>query len=121
MERMKTALRDLQSNLSMAQEWMKRAMDKKRRTEDDKVGDDVVLSTANLRTYCPHIPQKIKARWIGPLHIIKAVSPVAVGLDLPPDWRIHLIFHVSNSNAMSTWRNSCGRLSHHLLCWWEIL
>ena len=58
LERMKTALRDAQSNLSMAQERMKRAVDKKRRTEDYKVGDEVVLSTANLRTYCPHIPQK---------------------------------------------------------------
>ena len=92
---MKTALRDAQSNLSMAQERMKRAVDKKRRTEDYKVGDEVVLSTENLRTYFPHIPQKIKARWIGPFRITNVVSPVAFGLDLPPGWRIHPVFHVS--------------------------
>ena len=51
MERMKTALREAQSNFSMAQEQMKRVVDKKRRTEDYKVGDEVVLSTANLRIY----------------------------------------------------------------------
>ena len=74
---------------------MKCAMDKKRRTEDYKVGDEVVVSTANLRTYCPHIPQKIKAQWIGPFRITKEVSPVALGLDLPPGWQIHPVFHVS--------------------------
>ena len=95
LERMKTALRDAQSSLSMAQERMKRAVDKKRRTEDYEVGDEVVLSTANLRTYCPHIPQKFKARWIGPFRITKAVSPIVFGLDLPPGWQIHPIFHVS--------------------------
>ena len=95
LERMKTALVDAQSNLSTAQQRMKRAVDKKRRTEEFKVGDEVVLTTANLRTYCPHIPPKIKARWVGPFRIIKEVSPVAFGLDLPPGWRIHPVFHVS--------------------------
>ena len=45
--------------------------------------------------YCPHIPQKIKSRWIGPFHITKEVSPIAFRLDLPLGWRIHLVFHVS--------------------------
>ena len=63
---------------------MKRAVDKKRRTEEYKIGDEVVLSTANLRTYCPNLPPKIKARWVGPFRIQKIVSPVAFGLDLAP-------------------------------------
>ena len=95
LERMKMALRDAQSNLPMAQERMRCGVDKKRRTENYKVGDEVVLSTTNLRTYCPHILQKIKARWIGPFHITKAVSPVVLGLDLPPGWWIYPIFHLS--------------------------
>ena len=55
LERMKMALVYARSNLTIAQRWMKRAVDKKRRTEDYKVGDEVVLSTENLRTYSPHI------------------------------------------------------------------
>ena len=59
---MKTALADAQTNLQKAQERMKRAVDKRRRSETYKVGDEVVLITANLRSYCPHLPLKIKAR-----------------------------------------------------------
>ena len=88
---MKTALIDAQSNLSTAQRGMKRAVDKKRRAEQFNIGDEVVLSTANLRTNCPHLPPKVKARWLGPFRIQKTVSPVAYGLDLPPGWRIHLV------------------------------
>ena len=53
LERMKTALVDAKSNLTIAQQRMKRVVDKKRRTEEYQIGDEVVLSTANLRTYCP--------------------------------------------------------------------
>ena len=66
LEWMKMALRDAQANLSIPQERMKRAVGKKSQTEVYNVGDEVVLSKVNLRTYCPHIQQKIKARWIGP-------------------------------------------------------
>ena len=61
-ERMKTALVDAKSILTTAQQQMKRAVDRKRRTEEYKIGDEVVLSTANLWTYCPNLPPKIKAR-----------------------------------------------------------
>ena len=74
---------------------MKRAMDKKRQTEEYKISDEVVLSTANLGTYCPNLPPKIKARWVGPFCIRKIVSPITFGLDLSPGWRIHPVFHVS--------------------------
>ena len=74
---------------------MKLAMDKKRRTEKYKVSIEVVLSTANLWTYCPNLPPEIKARWFGPFCIQKLVSPVAFGLDLLQGWQIHLIFHAS--------------------------
>ena len=56
------ALVDAESNLTIAQQRMKRAVDKKRRTEEYKIGDEVVLSTTNLRTYCPNLPPKIKAQ-----------------------------------------------------------
>ena len=74
---------------------MKCIVDKKRQIEEYKIGDEVVLSTTNLQTYCPNLPPKIKARWVGPFYIKELVSPIAFGLDLPLDWRIHPVFHIS--------------------------
>ena len=95
LERMKTALEDALTNLQKTQERMKRAVDKRRRSETYNVGDEVVLTTANQCSYCPHLPPKIKTRWISPFRITREMSPVAYGLDLPPGWQIHPVFHVS--------------------------
>ena len=83
---MKMALADAQTNLQKAQERMKWAVDKWRWSETYKVGEEVVLTIANLSNYCPHLPMKIKAHWVGPFHITREISPVAYGLDLPPGW-----------------------------------
>ena len=69
LKRMTTVLVDAQPNLTTVQQWMKRAVAKKRRNEEYKIGDEVVLSTANLWTYCPNLLPKIKARWVGPFCI----------------------------------------------------
>ena len=95
LEWMKTALADAQTNLQKAQERMKRTVDKWRRSETYKVGDEVVLTIANLCSYCLHLPPKIKARWVGPFLITREISPVVYRLDLPPSWRIHPVFHAS--------------------------
>ena len=39
---------------------------------------------------------KLRRRWIGPFSIAKVISLVAYWLNLPPNWWIHLAFHVSN-------------------------
>ena len=95
LEQMKAALVDAQSNVATAQQCMKRAVDKKRRTEQYNIGNEVVLSMENLWTCCPNLLPKIKAREIGPLSIQKSVSPVAFGLHLSRGWRIHAVFHIS--------------------------
>ena len=66
LEQMKTALVDAPSNVFVAQQCMKRAVDKKRRTKQFNIGNEVVLSTTNLRNYCFHLPPEIQARWVGP-------------------------------------------------------
>ena len=73
---------------------MKRAVDQKRRIEKYKIGNEVVLSIANLRIYCPNLQPKIKARWLGPFCTQKLVSPIAFGVELPLGWQIHPVFHV---------------------------
>ena len=95
---MKMALVDAQTNLQKAQERMKRSVDKRRQSEMYKVGDEVVMTTTNLSSYCLHLPPKIKARWAGPFRITQEISPIAYRLDLPPGWQIYPVFHVSKLN-----------------------
>jgi transposase InsO family protein len=58
------------------------------------INDQVWLSTKNLRTTRPS--RKLSERRLGPLRIIKIVSPQAVQLELPTALRnIHPVFHVS--------------------------
>ncbi len=38
---------------------------------------------------------KLKPRYVGPLEVLKVVSPVAYRITLPEDWRIHNVLHIS--------------------------
>lgn len=62
-----------------------------------EVGQAVMLSTDKLR-----IPERYKthALWYGPLFITEKIGPLAYKLELPPDWKIHNVFHVSRLKAM---------------------
>ena len=91
---MKTALAEAQTNLERAQRRMATAVNRSRRSEQYNIGDEVVLSTTNLRSYCPHLPAKLWARWVGPFTVSQVVSPVAYKVDLPPGWQIHPVFHI---------------------------
>ena len=72
---MKEALSDAKSNLAKAQEQMKRRVDKARRTEEWAVGDRVLLSTQNLQMFAPHLPLKLKRRWVGPFNNCQSRQP----------------------------------------------
>ena len=92
---MKTALEEAQANLTIAQSRAKSQVDCSRCDETFEVGDEVVPSTRKIRVN-QHLPSKLHRHWIGPYRVARVISPVAYGLDLPPTWRIHPIFHVSN-------------------------
>ena len=57
------------------------------------VGDQVWLSTDNLRLPCAS--QKLSERWIGPYTITKLIGSNAIELRLPRSMRIHPIVNVS--------------------------
>lgn len=76
-----------------AQRQQKVQADKKRRHLTFKVGDMVMLSTANLSL--PGINSKFRPRYIGPFPIIEAKSDVVYTLKLPDKYSIHPTFHVS--------------------------
>ena len=96
---MKEALATAQHNLVKAQNRTKQQVDKTRRAQEWKEGDQVLLSTRHLRTFAMHLPMKLKRRWVGPFSISKVISPVAYRLDLPEGWHIHPTFHVSHLKA----------------------
>jgi Chromo (CHRromatin Organisation MOdifier) domain len=57
------------------------------------VGDKVWLKGANLKL--THPKAKLDAKRYGPFPITKEISPVVFQLALPPQWRIHNVFHAS--------------------------
>jgi Chromo (CHRromatin Organisation MOdifier) domain len=57
------------------------------------VGDKVWLEGANLKL--THPKAKLDAKRYGPFPITKEVSPVVFQLALPPQWRVHNVFHTS--------------------------
>ena len=74
---MKEALETAQHNLAQAQQKNKQQVDKARRVEEWKEGDQVLLSTRHLHTFAMHLPMKLKRHWVGPFRISKVISPVA--------------------------------------------
>jgi RNase H-like domain found in reverse transcriptase/Reverse transcriptase (RNA-dependent DNA polymerase)/Integrase zinc binding domain/Chromo (CHRromatin Organisation MOdifier) domain/gag-polyprotein putative aspartyl protease len=58
-----------------------------------KVGDEVMLSTQNLRNLDKS--PKLLARFIGPYKIVRVISPVAYELQIPREMKIHPTFHIS--------------------------
>ena len=57
-----------------------------------KTGDQVWLEGCNLRIDRPSI--KLAPKRHGPFKIKKVLSPITYQLELPPQWKIHDIFHV---------------------------
>jgi hypothetical protein len=94
MERMKETLMKAKENLLAAQQRQKQYADKRRKEETYQLGEQVLLSTANLNN--ENRAPKLLPRFIGPFTIKRVVSAVAYELELPQAYaRIHPVFHVS--------------------------
>ena len=88
-----TNLQLAKQHLSAAQERQKKFADQHRRDVTYRVGDQVLLSTANL-AHTDRAP-KLMARFIGPFPVVRVVSDTAYELKLPHPMRIHPVFHCS--------------------------
>jgi len=86
----------LQATLERAQERYKRNFDRKANPAPPfAVGDLVWLNRKNIETVRPS--KKLDSKRFGPFKIVKIVgeSKLAFELKLPPQWRIHPVFHAS--------------------------
>ena len=88
------ALQQAKDNLQAAQKKQAHYANKHRKKVEYKVGDKVLLSTANLNN--EHRAPKLLPRFVGPFPIVRCVNDVSVELQLPPSLsRLHPTFHVS--------------------------
>jgi hypothetical protein len=84
----------IKAKLSEAQDRQQRAANSRRRDISFNTGDQVLLSTVNLKLPST-LSAKFKQRFIGPFKITDKVGQVSYKLELPKTLRIHPVFHVS--------------------------
>ena len=82
----------LRENLIQSQERNKKYFDRRRKEMTFELGDQVYLRTKNIRTRRPC--KKLDQRKLGPYPVIEVINRNAYKLQLPPEIRIHPVFHV---------------------------
>jgi hypothetical protein len=88
------------TNIRRAQHRQKTQADKHRRDITFNTGDQVLLSTEHLNIPRPTgVTTKLGRTYIGPFTVERVISPVAYELKLPPTYRCHPVFHVSQLEA----------------------
>jgi hypothetical protein len=85
---------NLIAELKLTQEWQKKQADCRRKDHPNfKVGNKVWLLRKNIATTRPCA--KLDYKRLGPFKIAKLVGLMACQLELPPQFKIHNVFHVS--------------------------
>jgi hypothetical protein len=96
MEERQEFLADIRARLEQAQAVQKRHYDKHHRDVSYKVDDWVLLRLRQrpIASLPPATTGKLKARYYGPYRVTEMINDVAVRLELPPQARLHNVFHV---------------------------
>jgi len=89
-------VKQVQSNLKIAQDRQKSHADLKRTQKEFQVGEHVFVKVKPRKSSfklgsCAKLPP----RYCGPFEILARVGPVAYQLALPPKIQVHNVFHIS--------------------------
>ncbi|KAH9646382.1 hypothetical protein KPL70_024860 [Citrus sinensis] len=87
----------LKTNLRAAQHRMQQKANAHRRELELQVGDQVLVKLQPYRqiSVANRLSNKLAKRYYGPFRVTERIGAVAYRLDLPPDSKIHPVFHIS--------------------------
>ncbi|KAL6342750.1 hypothetical protein AAG906_016584 [Vitis piasezkii] len=90
-------IRILRTNLQLAQDRMKKFADIKRTERSFNIGDLVYLRLQPYKqqSVVQRRNLKLSPRFYGPYRVLEKIGTVAYRLELPPEAKIHPVFHVS--------------------------
>jgi hypothetical protein len=88
------AVKKAKAAMDAAQQRQKLYADQQRRDVTFTVGQEVLLSTVNIKPKFKGSP-KFLPKWIGPFKVTEAINHVAYRLKLPPTMKLHDVFHAS--------------------------
>ncbi|MCO5575082.1 hypothetical protein L7F22_028879 [Adiantum nelumboides] len=96
LDKMEAQTKAICKDIQAAQNRQKHYVDKDRSERTFKLGDKVILQV-NLKQ--SHLAlgkfKKLSPRYCGPYEIVKVISDQAYKLQLPPNLKVHNVFHVS--------------------------
>ena len=95
LESLRSSLTDAKTALARAQQRQREYENQSRRDVTYAEGDQVLLSTANLKLRGAGPARKLLPKFEGPFRVSAVISPVAYRLELPPTMAMHPVFHVS--------------------------
>ncbi|RVW80554.1 Transposon Tf2-12 polyprotein [Vitis vinifera] len=90
-------IRILRTNLQLAQDRMKKFADIKRTARSFNIGDLVYLRLQPYKqqSVVQRRNLKLSPRFYGPYRVLEKIGTIAYRLELPPEAKIHPVFHVS--------------------------